>query len=193
MNNPKSALRLRLRAEYAALDEAYMNTVDASLIARVEAFSLYKNCDRVFLYASIGTEINTHDLIQHSFLTGKTVFLPKCQSKGVMDFYEYEGMLAVGRFGIWEPTGTQCAIPEPNDLMIVPGLSFTADGVRMGQGGGYYDRYLEKHPCITVGLCREQFLRKEIPTSWNDLPVDYVITEADVYECKNGASEEAPL
>lgn len=193
MNDPKSALRVLLRAEYAALDDGYKNAADAEIIARVKGFSLFENSDRMFLYASTAAEINTHNLINDAFSAGKSIFLPICQAKGIMEFYEYKDKLNVGRYGIMEPTGTRCAVPTPNDLMIVPGLAFTAEGLRIGQGGGYYDRYLEKHPCITVGLCREKHLKKELPTSWNDLPVDYVITETAVYKCKNGASEEAPL
>ena len=188
MSDPKALLRTQLRKEYASMEASEMNCTDERLIARVLQLPCYINSERVFLFASTGSEVNTHDLMNQAVLDGKTVLLPKCQSKGIMEFYEYDGNLKVGKFGISEPTGVQSIVPSAADVMIVPGLAFTPKGLRLGQGGGYYDRYLEKHPCITVGLCREQFLKKELPTEWNDLPVDYVITETAVYQCKNGAS-----
>lgn len=188
MKESKQAIRATLRNEYAALDSIYKADADEKLIQRVKNLSIYKNSNRIFLFASVNNEVNTHDLICDSYADGKSVYLPKCYSKGIMEFYKYTGELTEGRFGIPQPTGDETGTPLSADLMIVPGLAFTKDGRRLGQGGGFYDRYLQKHPCITVGLCRDVFLKKELPIEWNDLPVDYVITETSVYECKNGAS-----
>ena len=193
MNDPKSSLRIQLRKEYACLNDDYKTPTDKAITSLVRSFSPYLSCDRVFLFASSISEVNTYDLLQDSLTMGKTVLLPKCYGKGIMEFYEYDGSFVSGRYGIQEPTGTVAFTPSCNDIMIVPGLAFSANGTRLGQGGGYYDRYLEKHPCITVGLCRNRFLKEELPIEWNDLPVDYVITETTIYKCKNGASEEAPL
>lgn len=188
MSDPKALLRSQLRKDYSSLTDQYKIDTDRALVNLTMKFPLYQSAERIFLFASIRNEINTHDLIFHAFSQGKHVFLPKCHTNGHMEFYAYDGSLSVGRFGIYEPTGTQCISPCPNDLMIVPGLAFTPNGLRLGQGGGFYDRYLEKFPCITVGLCRNRFIRKDLPIAWNDLPVDYVITETTVYTCKNGAS-----
>ena len=188
MSNPKDILRKQLRSAYSDLGESYRSNADARIIQRLNEFAPYRQCNRIFLYASVGTEVHTRDLIHVADMQGKTVALPKCEAKGIMEFFLYDGELSIGRFGIPEPKSNCSIHPERNDLMIVPGLAFTRDGVRMGQGGGYYDRYLEKYPCVTIGLCRDCFIQKEIPTEWNDLPVDYVITETMVYERKNGAS-----
>ena len=70
--------------------------------------------------------------------------------------------------------------PSPEDLMIVPGLSFDRMGYRLGQGGGYDDRYLTAHPAVTAGVCRDRFLRDAVPRDWNDRPVRYIITEHEI-------------
>lgn len=194
MNKTKKSLRGQLRADYARMSDFERNIIDDRLIERLMGHDIYKNCERLFLYVSVGTEINTYTLIRDAFELGKTIALPKCLSSGTMDFYRYTGTLTEGKYHIPEPIGEEVLFPSANDIMIIPGLAFDANGYRIGQGGGYYDRYLARYPCIRIGLCREHFLLKEIPIMWNDLPVDYVITENAVYDCKNnGASEEAPL
>ena len=59
------------------------------------------------------------------------------------------------------------AVPEDDvdpawpDVVIVPGLAFTSTGRRLGQGGGWYDRFLVgvRDDCVTVGVCFHEQLR----------------------------------
>ena len=70
------------------------------------------------------------------------------------------------------------------ELLIVPGLSFTPKGKRLGRGGGFYDRYLESFKGTKVGICYEGQLREHLPTESHDQEVDVVITEARVMRIK---------
>ena len=68
--------------------------------------------------------------------------------------------------------------PEKGDLLIVPALCFDRQGYRLGQGGGYYDRYLEKYDGVfTAGLCRAALLMDAVPREEHDRRVDCVVTE----------------
>lgn len=159
-----------------------MKAADAAIAARVLEHPAYRSCHSLFVYASAGTEVDTHAIIAAAMEQGRTVALPVCHGKGIMDFYVYDGTLRRGRYGIPEPVSDTVITPTSGDVMIVPGLSFTKNGERLGQGGGYYDRYLEKYPCMTIGVCREQLLSEKLPVEWNDLPVRCVITDSAVYE-----------
>ena len=81
-----------------------------------------------------------------------------------------------------EPEPLEPLIPGKDDLIVVPGLCYDRTGYRLGQGGGYYDRYLARHRGVTLGLCRETLLYGELPREWNDFPMEYVFTEAGVLE-----------
>ena len=66
---------------------------------------------------------------------------------------------------------------EELDLILVPGLCFDSRGSRLGQGGGYYDRYLEDYEGVTIGLCREDFFQVNLPREPLDAWVRFVLTE----------------
>jgi 5-formyltetrahydrofolate cyclo-ligase len=69
--------------------------------------------------------------------------------------------------------------PATLDVVIVPGLAFTADGHRLGQGGGHFDRFLPRldDSCVTIGVCFREQLVAELPTSGHDVLVDLVISD----------------
>lgn len=66
------------------------------------------------------------------------------------------------------------------DVVVVPGVAFTADGCRLGQGGGHYDRFLTRlrPDCLTIGVCFAEQLVADLPTEPHDVRVDAVITDA---------------
>jgi 5-formyltetrahydrofolate cyclo-ligase len=68
--------------------------------------------------------------------------------------------------------------PQQLDVVVVPGLAFTADGHRLGQGGGHYDRFLPRlrPDCITIGACFAEQVVESIPTDDHDLSVDHVVS-----------------
>jgi 5-formyltetrahydrofolate cyclo-ligase len=70
--------------------------------------------------------------------------------------------------------------PVDLDVVVVPGLAFTADGRRLGQGGGHYDRFLTRirPDCVTVGAAFAEQLVEDLPTDPHDVRVDLVVTDA---------------
>ncbi len=72
--------------------------------------------------------------------------------------------------------------PLELDVVVVPGLAFTPDGRRLGQGGGHYDRFLSRlgPTCITIGACFAEQLVTDLPTEPHDRRVDHVATDAGV-------------
>ena len=82
------------------------------------------------------------------------------------------------RYGMLEP-GEDCPVVprEEIDLILVPGLCFDRLGYRLGQGGGYYDRYLAGYRGTTVGLCRREVLQEHVPREAHDSRVELLVTD----------------
>ena len=69
--------------------------------------------------------------------------------------------------------------PAALDLVIVPGLAFTADGRRLGQGGGHFDRFLLRlrPDCVTIGVGYAEQLVADLPIEAHDVRVHHVVTD----------------
>ncbi len=74
-------------------------------------------------------------------------------------------------------------VPPPDpadvDVVLVPATALTSSGDRLGQGGGWYDRFLvgRRPDCTTVGVCFHAQLVDELPTEPHDITLDVVVTE----------------
>jgi 5-formyltetrahydrofolate cyclo-ligase len=81
--------------------------------------------------------------------------------------------------------GKVVAVPEDDieptwaDIVIVPGLAFTLDGGRLGQGGGWYDRFLpdRRRDCLAVGVCFAEQVVDMLPVEAHDVRVDRVVSD----------------
>lgn len=105
---------------------------------------------------------------------GKTLLLPRIVNKQ-MEFVKFNGQL-VKRGKFHEPPGN-VFIGEIN-VALVPALAIDRDGVRLGQGGGYYDRFLVKTSAYRIGIIHErEFCRKALPREWFDQTVELIATE----------------
>ena len=104
---------------------------------------------RIGLYRATPYEAPAGRYAQYFMEAGHTIALPRFTHKGsLMKFAVHtdpfeESDLTVGPFGVLQP-GANVATLVP-DVLFVPLLAFTAEGVRLGQGGGHYDRWLNKH------------------------------------------------
>ena len=71
--------------------------------------------------------------------------------------------------------------PDPRvpDVVLVPGLAFTRTGERLGQGGGWYDRFLPRvRPgCTAIGLAFDEQVVAELPTEPHDRRLDALVTD----------------
>jgi 5-formyltetrahydrofolate cyclo-ligase len=89
------------------------------------------------------------------------------------------GLFQEGAFGIQEPLAESPKVERSEiTLCFVPLLAFDGEGQRLGQGRGFYDRFLEGFTGVRVGLGFEwQFSPEPLPTERTDQKLDFAITE----------------
>ena len=189
LKEQKLASRKALRRRIAALSEKELEKSDIEIYNNLSRLPELLSAKTVFLYCSTGHEVDTHRLIGFLLERGQIVALPVSLPEGEMVFREYRpGNLQEGRFfGILEPDENARALePENGDLIIVPGLAYDRSGFRMGQGGGYYDRFLSAHKLYSVGIGRDCLLCDRVIREPHDAPVDCLVTESGVYYFPKG-------
>lgn len=104
----------------------------------------------VAAYASVGREPGTSLLLDRLREAGKRVLLPVLLPDSELDWATYEGpesLVGAGR-GLLEPVAPRLGVDAVGtaDAVLVPGLAVSADGHRLGRGGGSYDRALRRVP-----------------------------------------------
>ena len=156
----KKQLRTEARAFREGLDTSYRTQADTAIAARVAASDAFIEAPLVFAYCSMGSEVDTHALIEEALRQGKTVALPRAMA------WHAIGSLAdtaSGFAGIPEPADDAATRIDADDaearaLALVPGLIFEIHGFRLGYGGGFYDTFLATFPGRSLGLIRERQL-----------------------------------
>jgi 5-formyltetrahydrofolate cyclo-ligase len=147
----RRAARERLRALSAAF-RAEASLVICELAAQLPAFRRGR-C--IGLFAPLPFEPDIHPLIEEAWAEGKEVALPRMRKEG-LEWHAVTSWAEVvepGPFGLREPDPAQCPRIEPArlDCLFVPGMAFDDVGLRLGRGGGFYDRFLGE---ASVGLAR---------------------------------------
>lgn len=99
-----------------------------------------------------------------------------------MTFHEWGAESETIDFGLRQPTAAAPVVPPTEiDVMVIPGLAFDRTGVRLGRGGGFYDRFLAAHPDIdTVGVVPAVRFVAALPKESHDAAVRWIATEAGV-------------
>jgi 5-formyltetrahydrofolate cyclo-ligase len=177
----KAVLRQRLLAERRAVAGDERARASAAVITTLRSLPELAPVTNVLLYAARPDEIDLSALIAAA-PPGWQVHLPRMDGRRLLPVALTPAtVLSRGAFGIAEPDGP-VVDPARLDAVIVPGVAFTAQGLRLGHGAGVYDRALLalRTDAVTVGVCAERFVVDELPTAPHDVPVGLVVTDASV-------------
>ena len=136
---------------------------------------MVKNAKNIALFISMLTEPDTTELFLSLRRAGKKTYAPRIVPDG-MEFVEVteKTVFTVGAFGIKEPQGD--AYEGGFDVMAVPLVAFDEKNARLGHGKGYYDGFLKKHPCYTIGLAFS-VQKKDVPVDPWDVPLNEIVTD----------------
>lgn len=188
----KDELRHAMRARRRALSQEEQRRASLAVLERVRAFAPYREARSVMAYMACRGELDLSPVLLDALAQGKTLLLPRCEAPGIMTARRVTDLsqLAPGAYGLMEPAQC-CAVfpPEEINLIFVPGTAFDALGGRLGQGGGYYDRFLARTKALRAGVCHDFALIARVPAQAHDMRMDCIFTPGGM-RCTGGQPNE---
>jgi 5-formyltetrahydrofolate cyclo-ligase len=192
----RKPIRASLRAKRRAVSPAERDSSSLLVAHNVDCWLHLRPGSRIALYAALAQELDTTPLIQLARARGCRIYLPRIErrSRGrKMQFVEMSERHRSNRLGISEPQGWQTIGARWLDVVFLPLLGFDSRGVRLGMGGGYYDRAFEFrrwrtawHTPRLIGLAYSFQQVEEIIPAAHDVLLDAVVTEKGVVRCTTG-------
>lgn len=203
MTSPtKTAWRARLRAARTGMDDSGRERA-GRLLARTAIAWLEKSdggpagaaggAGAICAYLSVGNEPPTADLL-HDLAAGHSVYVPVCEPGFHLSWVRWLPGVALARSAlapVMEPVGSRLSFPglDPVRAVLVPALAVDASGTRLGQGGGYYDRFLGGAVDANVAAVvydQELFPAAVLPRDKLDMPVGFAVTPGGVHALEFG-------
>ena len=175
----KKELRRGILAQRKALSEEEAKARSAVICARLSGSDLYREAEDICIYMPINREVDVTLLIRPAQEDGKRIWIPKVTGdEMIFNAYEEDLLAESEGFHILESSSETVLEPDGRTLVIMPGSVFDLNGNRIGYGGGYYDKYLERHPeCRTAAVCYDFQIVERIPAEAHDIRPEYIFGE----------------
>ncbi len=180
MSAEKQILRQKMRLQRSQVPSEIRKEKDRLIFQNLIQEPAVLHADLLLAYASCGEEPDTWDFIRWGLEQKKRLALPRCEQNHQMRFFVINSLedLQAGTHDILEPVTSQKAVLTEKSVCIVPGLAFTREGLRLGQGGGYYDRFLKNYPDLyTIGIAYDFMIQETLPCEAHDCQIQKMITD----------------
>jgi 5-formyltetrahydrofolate cyclo-ligase len=194
----RTTLRARLNAQRRAVSAADRARA-ALLVARHADRALHLQPHwRIAVYAALPRELDAAPLIELAASRGCRIYLPRIDRRRTSHRMRFVQMQGGGgwrsnRLGIAEPAGDNRLGARWLDLVFLPLVGFDRSGVRLGAGGGFYDRAFafrnlrsRWHAPRLVGLAYAFQEVASIGAAAHDVLMDAVVTETGMIRCSTG-------
>lgn len=187
----KRRLRSAMRAERKALDASTRVAAGAALRDRLHDIPGVRDARSAFVYMSFGAEIDTRPFCHAWLQENKTLALPRvCGDLTHMEARCVSSLdfVVAGYKGCPEPDRRYSTpiIPEELDIIVLPGLAFDTRGNRLGQGGGHYDRFLQRvsSKTLLIGAGYDFQVLEAVPADPDlDRPIQWIATPKRAFPC----------
>lgn len=179
----KIRLRAELRERLAGVPAAERERRSEAIVGRLAA----RVIDRLLLHRSLPTEAAIDRLLGAALARGQAVFAPRADGARLRFVrVEVETRWRRSTLGVLEPeSGPSLAVADlvgGTSMVVVPGLAFDQRGVRLGRGGGHYDRFLREArgagPIEVIAVAFDLQVVPDLPRLAHDQPVDGIVTES---------------
>lgn len=194
MEKDKQSLRSLLIQKRDSLSINDRINYSKTIVSRLIEGTTFQSNTVLHCYCSFGSEVLTDELIQTVLSLTKQVLVPVVKNSNgelIHTAITSETIFEKGTYGIPQPTTiSEVPIDKVNNndvIIIVPIVGFDVNCHRIGYGGGYYDRFLQKVPnARKIGVAFSLQRTDVIPVEKTDIPLDEIITEQQVFKRLNG-------
>lgn len=186
----KKGLRQKMLAMRRALSANETESRSSSLKENILSLLEYKNAKKIMAFLAMKGESNLDGFIRQALLDEKEVYIPVCLPERQMEAGRLIDMehFEKGPLGLRNlPAGYEVTSPESLDMVLIPGLAVSQEGIRLGMGAGYYDRYLARVPFEKrVAALWDFQVIPDIPSEPFDQKIAKIVTDKSVIVTKRG-------
>jgi 5-formyltetrahydrofolate cyclo-ligase len=193
IHKKKKELRKKVQELRDALDPQQRRLLSERIADNLWKVPEFASAETILFFISFRSEVDTLSMIRRTLDEGRTVCIPCTEvddkSMVASRILNMDGDLEVGNYNILEPR-KECLRPVPPrdiDIVLMPGVAFDSTGGRLGYGGGYYDRFLEKcsPECRLIALAFELQVVDHVPCADHDHHIHMIVTEKRVIDCSS--------
>lgn len=169
----KQTLRIAMKKLNRALSADERRLLSGRILAQVAAAPEFAAARCVGLFCSLPDEPDTAAALADWSRT-KRIVVPRVEGEAMRFCHFAPARMHPGAFGILEPGPDAAPCPPGQiDLLIVPGVAFTQEGLRLGRGRGFYDRYLSQPGmrAVAFGVCYPHQIVATLPAEPHDVAV----------------------
>lgn len=194
----KKALRAKVRAEIAGMSIAARQRAAERVRRHLSAWRPFTRAKAVLLYLSTAEEPGLDPFFDAPAAPGRLRCAPRVDwdsaSMEPVELPSGPPITEIRRHGVREPVGGKPVPVAQIDLVFVPGIAFDGSGGRIGRGGGFYDRFLERWraeraaaghaPGLAVGVCFALQVFTVLPLEPHDALVDALASDIGARLCR---------
>lgn len=179
----KKEARQKIIESLIKVKPAEKQQAENSLYCQLFQTRMWHDAAVVAVTVSQAIEINTEPIIKQAHRENKVVCIPRTLPSWQMEFVELNAQTTLKKTDhqLLEPVGGNVFSADEINLIVVPGVSYTTDGYRLGFGGGYYDRYLASYAGDTISLALPEQQNTEInwPIKQYDIKIKQILVAAE--------------
>ncbi len=181
IKNEKQRLRSQYRKLLKSFSDAELAIKSESISLKLQAYLSRWSQPSVGVYSPLKDEVIWN---QSAHLKIQDWLYPAMTVDGMKYFRcrPEELVVRTEDFGIDLRVPPTSAPEVTPDIVLVPGLAFDKNGVRLGRGGGFFDRYFSEYRGLKLGLCFDQQWCQFLPCETHDQKMDALLTETQLIE-----------
>lgn len=184
----KEEVRRKILSIRDSLDPAEAKQKSRLIFLNLKKLRIFNDARVIHTYVSSKkNEVDTIEIIDYLLSQGKRVIVPVIdKERKILQHSELNSLLELERstFRILEPRQIRNVNIKEIEIVLVPAVAVDKTGNRVGLGGGYYDRFLRQINCPKIALVYDFQVVDEIEVLPNDSPVDFIVTETKILECR---------